>query len=224
VVIDGPTHHAAVAEALLDVAGGARQVRVLELPESTGNDGWICHRIYGAAPFLVNTEWVCYLDEDNWYDADHLQTLFDAVRSRNASWGFSLRKLYDGEGNFLALDECESLGTLHPPVYRTDVRLVDTNCYLLRRDIAISFCPIWNRRRITPGVLAPDFALCTTLIRNNLVWGTNKLHSVNYTAGTDPRLMPIDNFRRGNAEMHRRYPNGMPWHTPPSPAAANPAS
>ena len=219
VVIDGPEHRDRVTAALRDVAGGPKQVRVLQLPQATGGEGWICHRIYGAAPFLVNSAWVSFLDEDNWFDADHLESLLSAVASASALWGHSLRKICDAEGQVLGLDECESLGTLHPVFSRNDLRLVDTNCYLLRRDVAIAFCPIWNRPRRSAG-MPPDLELCRTLLANRIAATSNIRHTVNYTVGNTPGSVQWDFFQHGNAQMRERYPDGLPWELAPPQAGS----
>lgn len=44
---------------------------VINLPENTGRaDGviWNGHRIYAGLPFMLNADYVIFLDEDNWFD------------------------------------------------------------------------------------------------------------------------------------------------------------
>jgi glycosyltransferase involved in cell wall biosynthesis len=216
-VIDGPEFESKVRQTLSEMQPGKVPVQILTLPESTGKNDWICHRIYGAMPFLVNSSWICYLDEDNWFDPDHLSSLIAAIKAKPALWGFSLRKLVDADGNYLDVDLCESLGSLHPIYRAPQVRLVDTNCYLLQRDVAIAFSPIWNRQRRSPNRMPPDFQLCTTLIAQGLQPACNMLHSVNYTLGNSPMSVKIEYFRQGNAIMRQRYPAGLPWQVPPAP-------
>ena len=133
------------------------------------------------------------------------------MASAAALWGHSLRKICDAEGQVLGLDECESLGMLHPIFSRDDVRLVDTNCYLLRRDVAIAFCPIWNRPRRPAGMPPPDFELCRALLANKIAATSSLRHTVNYTLGDTPGDERWEFFHRGNALMREQYPGGLPW-------------
>ena len=50
-------------------------------------------------------------------------------------WGFSLRKVFDKGGRFLADDVVDSLGTIAAS-FHTRRPFVDTNCMFLRRDVA----------------------------------------------------------------------------------------
>lgn len=213
-VIDGPEHEDRVRQTLDATQTQKVSVNVITLPQPTGKDDWVCHRIYGAMPFLVNSSWICFLDEDNWFDPDHLSSLLAAAKAKQALWAFSLRKLVDADGNYLDLDLCESLGSLHPIFRSPQVRLVDTNCYLLQRDLAIAFSPIWNRPRHSKDRIPPDFQLCSTLIAQGIPPACNMLHSVNYTLGNSPKSVKIGYFRQGNALMRQRYPTGLPWEGP----------
>ena len=167
-------------------------------------------------PFLVNSQWICYLDEDNWFDPDHLSSLMAAVTEKNALWSFALRKICDEHGNVACLDQCESLGSLHPVFSHNEIRLVDTNCYLLRRDLAIHFCPIWNRPRASNPDLGPDFHLCMALLKNKIEPAPTRRYTVNYTVLPQSNAAPIWCFQQGNEAMRKRYPNGLPWETPPA--------
>src|SRR5579864_8829985 len=66
VVIDGPEWFDRADETLADMA--ADSLKVLRLPDPTGKNTWYGHRIYGAMPFLVLSDYVCWLDDDNWFD------------------------------------------------------------------------------------------------------------------------------------------------------------
>ena len=47
-------------------------LKVYQLPENTGRNGFNGHRIYAASSFLVNADYVFFLDEDNYYDSTHI--------------------------------------------------------------------------------------------------------------------------------------------------------
>ena len=70
IVIDNP-------EAPAEIKTAIRQFKVdmIELPYATGKDRFNGHRIYGASAFLGKGDFFCFLDEDNWYDTDHVASL-----------------------------------------------------------------------------------------------------------------------------------------------------
>ena len=104
IVIDNP-------EAPSDIIRRIREykVDVIELPYATGKDRFNGHRIYGASAFLGKGDYFCFLDEDNWFDLDHIASLVEVI-SRGFAWAYSFRKIVDTEGNFICNDDCESLG------------------------------------------------------------------------------------------------------------------
>ena len=89
--------------------------------------------------FCGKGDFFCFLDEDNWFDTNHVASLLDVIRS-GFTWTFSFRKIVDREGNFICNDDCESLGKwpsfLDPFDY-----LIDNNCY---------------RCRFKPGLVLPQ--------------------------------------------------------------------
>lgn len=128
VVVDG-REHAAKAERILgdlDFMGD-----VIVLPENTGRmyQGervWNGHRIYSAVPKLVNTEYVSFLDEDNWYEPHFVRAVetiaeegeWDMVTCRRHLWH---------DGTYLGVDDFESVGK-----NRFGYILYDTNTLFFR--------------------------------------------------------------------------------------------
>jgi hypothetical protein len=59
--------------------------------------------------YLAHSRRVAYLDDDNWWAPDHLQSLADALAGHD--WAFSLRWFVEAEsGRPLCIDEWESVG------------------------------------------------------------------------------------------------------------------
>ena len=54
-------------------------------------DGFNGHRIYGASVFLGKGEFYCFLDEDNWGDANHIDSLLQGIK-RGFYFAFSFPK------------------------------------------------------------------------------------------------------------------------------------
>jgi glycosyltransferase involved in cell wall biosynthesis len=212
VVIDGPERETSVREAMSKLGQPARPVHVIGLPYATGRENWCGHRIYGATAFLVNSEFIAFLDEDNWFEPDHVESLVSAVRATQSQWAFSLRNIVDADGQFIAPDNCESLGNLHH-VYHTPAEvLIDTNCYLLPREVAARFAYAWYRPNPTPAdELEADRLLCRALLQHCPRACSNRRHTVNYLLGTRPGGLRGDFFLRGNQLMQARYPQGLPW-------------
>lgn len=145
VFVDGP--RPGVAE---QVRRGATRhpVHVIELPYAVGTDGWLGHRMYGAACFLSSSDYLSFFDEDNALDTDHASSVLHALEAVGLpSWGHCLRKIYDSRGQFVCVDAVDSLGTLGPTQHDPARRFVDTNCMVVRRDVAPLVAPGWYHRR-----------------------------------------------------------------------------
>jgi glycosyltransferase involved in cell wall biosynthesis len=226
VVIDGEDRKPKATEILDTVLAGSKPRHVITLPAATGKNNWNGHRIYGAASFLANTEFVCYLDEDNWFDPDHVESLVAAVRhTPGATWAFSLRKIVDAHGQLIALDNCESLGHLHHVFDKPDDYHIDASCYLLSRTIAVAGSAVWYRpTRVGPGIpllgqlyagaglrSEPDNAMCRGLLKNFAPGCTSGRHTLNYTVGNRPDSVQAEYFLHGNQMMKLMYPDGLPW-------------
>lgn len=206
VVADGPDCHERVRACLPHQP--RHPVHVLELPFNVGSGGFNGHRSYAALSFLVNGRYVAFLDNDNWLDADHVASLMSRITAEGLAWAYSLRKIVDGESRFIANDDCESLG-LWPTWYDARLHLVDVNCYMLRRDIAVALSPLWYRRFRDEE--SPDFTLCRQLFKDHPRCGCTGRYTVNYRAGSSVLSVKADFFVHGNNLIRQRYGERMPW-------------
>ena len=212
VVIDGPEHEGRVRSAIANLDDSPRPIDLMCMPQPTGKDRWCGHRIYAAASYLVNSEFIAFLDEDNWLEPDHLQSLLRAIRSTESLWAFSLRNIVDQAGGFITRDECECLGSLHHVFFNKDHFHIDTNCYLLNREIAVQFSSAWYRPTRPPdGQLEADTYLCRLLLQHYPPGCSNCLHTINYAVGNRPDSVRAEFFLRGNQAMRQAYPAGLPW-------------
>jgi hypothetical protein len=116
--------------------------RLIVLPENTGTPikgfngmpytGFFNgYRINAAIPLLTNADYIMFLDEDNWYEPNHISSMVEALEKNNWDWCYSLRRIVDKEGNFLFNDECDSLGII-PSYHKESGCFVDMNCYLFK--------------------------------------------------------------------------------------------
>ena len=204
IVIDG-SERAERARAIL----ADHPVDIIELPYATGADRFNGHRIYGAATYLCKGDLICFLDEDNWMDAAHIESLVRVIEKGNA-WAFSLRNIFDQDGNFICRDDCESLGKW-PSVLSPKDYFVDVNCFMLPKDVAIKVSPAWYRKNREPGVVEVDRMITGVLRANARRYDSNYRYTLNYRAGNTERSVKPKFFLNGNAKMAKVFPNGFPW-------------
>jgi len=210
VVIDGPEFRDA-ASRLLEPYRSEPRVQLLPLPQNTGANGFVCHRIYGAVPLLVNQSYVLYCDDDNWYEPSHVETCVKACDTMGWEWCFALRNIYDG-GAFVCRDECESVG-LWPVWYNSSLYHVDTNCYCLRRHVAVGLSSVWHRSRIVDGKVQPcaDTQVCGVLRKTRRPFGLVSQFSVNYELGSTALTPKPAFFLQGNARFLEQHSGRLPW-------------
>jgi glycosyltransferase involved in cell wall biosynthesis len=216
IVIDNPDASAEIKSAIRQY-----NVDVIELPYATGKDRFLGHRIYGASAFLGKGDFFCFLDEDNWFDPDHIASLVEVV-GRGFHWAFSLRKIVDIEDDFVCNDDCESLGRW-PSILAENDYHIDVNCYFIPRAIAVRLSPIWYRRFREPNVPDVDRALVFTLRSYHPNYETSFRYSVNYRVGNTELSVRKEFFLEGNQRMLQLRSGSLPWKNPKI-AAKNPGN
>jgi hypothetical protein len=209
IIADGPEHHERV-RALLP-RKPQHPIHFLALPFNTGGGGFNGHRVYGAAPYLVHGRFVAYLDEDNWFESDHVASLMEKITTEGLAWTYALRRIVNADGQFVTTDDCESLG--HWPTWNDpNSHLVDVNCYMLRRDLALAISPLWYRRFRDEE--SPDFAICRQLLQDYPRCGTTGRFTVNYRVGSSTNSVQAEFFLQGNAVIRQRFREALPWRHP----------
>ncbi len=212
IFVDGPEHaqkvQLAVSDAGLTPRDGYR-LDIVQLPYSVGKNRFNGHRMYGAGTYLCDGEFVGFLDDDNYIDPEHTESLLNTIQS-GAPWAYSFRKITDKEKNVLCLDDCESLGRW-PSVIHPEDYFIDVNCYFLPKILALQVSPIWYRQFREPGVMEVDRALITVLKQIAPNFNTSGLYTTSYTVGNSVNSVQGEFFIRGNAEMLRRHNGVLPW-------------
>lgn len=114
-------------------------VEVMILPWNVGANGFYGHRVYAAIGHLVNSDAVFFLDEDNFYSKNHVETCMETLNNDlHLDFCFSFRNIYDSSnGGHLIVDRFESIGK--PPL-----NLVDTSSYCFRREFLVRYGHIWH--------------------------------------------------------------------------------
>lgn len=182
-----------------NLADGEHYPTIITLPENVGGGGWYGHRVYAAMPLMVNADYILFLDEDNWFESNHVESMIEKIKSKDLMWSYSLRKICDEDGNYICDDDCESLGRW-PVFYDHTLNFVDTNCYCFKREylvhIAHNFYGQWGQDR-------PFYQAASKQLP---AFGCTGQATVNYRAPA--RLH--DMFKEGNAKMIKAYKD-LPW-------------
>jgi len=221
VVVDGLDCAAGATRALADVSR-LKQLDVLVLPQNTGHSHHFGYRIYGALPLLADDDVVCYLDEDNWFEPEHVASGIDAMATTGASWAYALRRICSDDGEQICADDCDSLGywpkfaTMLPDGYleteeaamhRQYPNLVDSSCYFLPRRIACTVASLWQAPHA--DAVVPSF-----LVRRYPGVCSGK-STVNYALGGGSGT-PAEWFTEGNERLRVLYGQApLPWRRGP---------
>jgi glycosyltransferase involved in cell wall biosynthesis len=199
IFIDGCQYEPKAREILV----GSSKTRMIELEENVGK-GWYGHRVYAACSFLVNADIICYLDEDNWYEPNHVEKLVKAIET-GAQWAYSLRKIYDKHGNYICDDNCESLGKW-PIFFNNDAYHIDTSSFAIRRDVAVNIGHAWY------GQWGADRQFFSNLKKFFPNFECTGEHSLCYRLDGNANSVTKDFFEDGNKYTKEKYQGNYPWH------------
>jgi glycosyltransferase involved in cell wall biosynthesis len=202
IFLDGKEHYDEIYPFLYE-ASGTRTIKTVQLEDNIGK-GWYGHRVYAACSFLVNADVICYLDEDNWYDPNHIESIVECL-SKGHQWVYSLRKIYDKDGNYLCDDNCESLGKW--PVYFNDeVFHIDTACFAVRRDVALAIGHAWY------GQWGADRQFHENVKKYFTNYASTGLHTACYRLDGNENSVKKEFFEQGNNIMKQRFGSKFPWN------------
>jgi hypothetical protein len=172
------------------------RIKIIELPENIGGppERLLGHPVYAAMPFLCKTKYVAFLDEDNFMDADHVESLRNLCESQGLQWAYSLRKVCE-DGKVRCMDNCESLGGIAHAFDRSEF-FVDTSCFLVRRDVAMTIGHRWYHPHA-------DRPVSKFLIDEAPEYGCTFQATMNYDfSKSNARNQAIEYFDHGNAKMN----------------------
>jgi glycosyltransferase involved in cell wall biosynthesis len=201
VVIDGEQNYGKVSEILREVWSNPK-LKVASLPINVGAKGFYGHRVYASFTHLVNTDYVLYLDQDNWFANSHVQSCVNTIERRNLDWCYSLRQVHEKGGQFVCFDDCESLGkwqTYH------GVNHIDTNCYCIKTEIAIKIASAWH------GGWGQDRVWLSTIAQYFQKWDCTNEYTVHYRTDGGKGSVTTDFFINGNNVMLQKYDGKYPW-------------
>lgn len=180
----------------------SKPLRFVSLDENVGK-GWYGHRVYSACSFLVNSDIICYLDEDNWYQPNHVENIVKMIEKGN-DWAYSLRNIHDKNGGFVCEDNCESLGKW-PTFFNNRMFHIDTSCFGVRRDVAVRIGHAWY------GQWGADRQFFSAIKQHFPKYECTKEYSLNYRLDGNPDSVTEDFFIEGNKTNNERYNGKYPW-------------
>ena len=219
IVVDGPHFKKAVEEILDNNKPLNHERFIFQLPFNTGKDSgnYLGHKIYASIGQLVRSEWVLLADEDNWYEPEHIDSFIENINNYNEKpfqknkidWLYCLRRIVNDKHNYICDDNCESLGHLNPVFYNNNDRLIDTNCYCIRREIMINCSYIWNKIATNDNT-DPDRLFGKKLMTDYVNFICTKKYTLNYYTGNRNDSVKSDLFVNGNELIFKMF-KSFPW-------------
>jgi len=177
---------------------------ILRLPKATGKNGIMNGAICAMAPYICTEDYICYLDDDNWFEPNHVESLMDVIG--NNAYAYSLRNLIWPTNKFYARDDGESLGHYGD--------LVDVNCYMFKREVCAGIAPLWYKT--TGDLMIGDRYVWEALRQNNTPWAASGKYTVNYRISANKDMRGF--FFLKNIQKRAQYPDGFPWRAETCPS------
>ena len=201
VVIDGKEYRGKT-ENILANHHSHLNIQTVCLSDNVGANGFYGHRIYAAFSHLVNSDYIFFLDQDCWYENDHISSMITRLEETESDWVYSLRSITDKEGNFICTDDCESLGKWEA---WTNCYHIDTNSYCLKREVAVAISGAWHggwgQDRVVFGALKQYFPK----------YNCTGEYTVNYRLDGNEGSVTKEFFQHGNYIMSQKYDGNFPW-------------
>ncbi len=204
VFVNGPQYHDASREILSDYP----EVTAFYLPEETGDYGMgpSMADVFVAASFLTRADWVFFLDDDNFFDPNHVESLMSLAMNHDLKWAYSLRRIVAQDGSPICDDDWCSLGYWPDLGSQGASQLVDNSCYAVSLPFAKRYALAWTAR---PS--SADRCFFLTLHESGARYGCTGLSTTNYRIGLGTAPNIPDAYLANAKLMRDRMPNGFPW-------------
>jgi len=204
IVTDGPDFVHAIRNHIkvFEQHPNYKKILICNLPLNVGANGFYGHRVYAAFTHLIDTQYVLYLDQDNWYERNHVESCVNTIKSKSLDWCYSLRNVCNKSGEFVCHDDCESLGkwqTYH------GINLVDTNTYCLKTEIAIKLASAWH------GGWGQDRVFLQAVSQYFTKFDCTGEYTANYRVDGGKGSVNAEFFINGNKIMNNKYNGEFPW-------------
>jgi glycosyltransferase involved in cell wall biosynthesis len=208
VVIDGPQYFKQALQYMPVGTDDNSKLQIMTLPWNTGANGFNGQRIYASVPHLIDADYIFFLDQDNWYKPDHVESLVDTIESKNLDFAFSLREVFTEDKSESILDNCESLGLW--PIYftlNTPQReyLVDTSAFAFTKRHIQGTCHLYHS-----GAWGEDRRYLAAM-PGWIKWDTSGKYTLNYRVGGNKGSVNMNLFKEGNKVTEAFYKGNYPW-------------
>ena len=183
------------------------KLKLTSVPYNTGANGFYGHRIMAAFSHLVTHDYVLFLDQDNWFESNHVSSLVKEIEEFKFDWAYSLRNIYNKNKNFICKDNCESLGRW-PVWVKEDQFLIDSSSYCFTNKFLRMVGHIWDYgwgadRR---------FYMILKNEMNHRNYSCTGNYTLNYRLDGNEGSVKPEFFIEGNKVMYKRYENNkFPW-------------
>ena len=201
IVVDGKQHRGDVDKILVKHQSNLEK-QIVYLSDNVGANGFYGHRVYAAFSHLVNQDYVFFLDQDNWFEPNHIESMITKIESDKLDWVYSLRNIVDKEGDYICQDNCESLGKWEA---WTKCYHIDTNCYCLPNRIAVAIAAAWH------GGWGQDRVVFQALQQYFPNYNCSGDYTLNYRLDGNPGSVSKEFFIEGNRQIKQKYNENFPW-------------
>ena len=153
--------HFVVADGFPNVMVSNSDVTHIILPTAHGDNGNLARCIGAMSAISEGFDVVAFLDADNWFRNDHIETMLALHRQSCAALCTSGRMLYRIDGTVMCQDVKESNG----------IDFVDTSCLCFFRP-AFDLLPLWG---MMPAIFSP---ICDRVMWDAVITrGVSRAHS-----------------------------------------------
>jgi hypothetical protein len=112
-------------------------------PPGSGKNGSAPGSILRAVGFiLANTPWITFADDDVTWDNNHLAVLNEVITNSGKNWAFTMRKIWSPAGDYLGIDNFESVGD--SPLRRVPYEMCDGNTMIFRREYGVAAAHLYR--------------------------------------------------------------------------------
>jgi glycosyltransferase involved in cell wall biosynthesis len=181
------------------------QSEVLWCSQKVGGPMLEGRRLLAAMSYLVKEDVIFFLNDDDWYEPDHVESLMKIIKS-GCDWAYSHRQIYDQNGQYVCHDLCESLGEEHDVWNSPRHRFVETCSIAMKTEIMVQLAQVY-----WPAGYGPDrvfYHHAKQLFPN---FRGSKKATMCFTVDGNDMSVKSDFFLLGNQHMKEKYPDGMPW-------------
>lgn len=191
IVVDGPEYDEAVSN-IISSFDNTDHIAKLVLPYNTGRGEFYGHRALASVSHILKQDYILLLDDDNWYDNNHIQSLIVLLQDEGLDFAYSFRKVWSNDKSFSVLDNSMSIGTVCDKINPEDYML-DTSSYIFTGDFFGKNGWQWHYGW---GADRRFF----NLVQKDSVHNSTRLHTMNYRLSASDVSDSIDLITYKNKE------------------------